>query len=94
MITLITLYNHHTQQYYARLHTGVLSDNEKVALLKDHQAANAAEYSYSDQPVGVNRLYFQEFDGPDSGGVYFNINGDRQIYDLLQNVVYPLDYHI
>lgn len=94
MTTVITFYNHHTRQYYVRLHPGVIDDAEKERLLKSMQAVNAGEYDYSAYPQNCNRLYFQEFEQPDTAGVYYNINGDRPIYDLLQNYGKEPEYYI
>lgn len=94
MVTLITLYNWQTRQYYVRLHPAVLDETEKADLLTSLHAINAAEYDYDKQPVECNRLYFQEFEVPDTKGIYFNINGDRPIYDLIVPHERQIEYHI
>lgn len=94
MTTIIILYNHHTNQYYLRLHPGVVEDDEKSKLLESMQAVNAGEYDYSSYPQNCNRLYFQEFDTIDTAGVYYNINGDRPVYDIIQNYGRQIEYYI
>lgn len=84
MTTLVTFYNRSTNQYYARLHQGVIGEDEKLVLLAETQAVNAGNYAYGEEPQDCNRLYFQEFAEPDTAGVYYNINGDRPVYDILE----------
>lgn len=92
--TVITFYNAASRQFYVRLQPGIVEDNEKVRLCRDMNALAASQYNYNEEPKDVNLLYFQEFDEPDTKGIYFNINGDRQIYDLLEKFGRPPDYII
>lgn len=71
-----------------------MEEEEKLELLKNMQAVNAGEYDYSLCPDGCNRLYFQEFESIDTAGVYYNINGDRPIYDIIQNYGRQIEYYI
>lgn len=93
MTTVIIFYNAFTKQYYIRLLPGVLTDLAKDELLKSLHAVNAGAYKYGQEP-DVNRLYFQEFDTLDTAGVYYNINGDRPIYDLIECYDRGLEYYI
>lgn len=94
MTTVIVFYNHATNQYYMRLKPGIISDLEKSRLLKDMSAVNAGDYDWNAYPENCNRLYFQEFEQPDTNDVYFNINGDRPIYDLIQKYRREPEYYI
>ncbi len=94
MTTVIIFWNHYTRQHYIRLHSGTIDDTEKERLLKSMSAVNAGEFDYSHYPKNCNILFFQEFENPDTIGVYYNINGDRPIYDLLQTWGREPEYYI
>lgn len=94
MITVIILLHRHTRQHYIRLHPGAMDDNAKEELLIKMQAVNAGAYDYSAYPNDCNVLFFQEFESLDTAGVYYNINGDRPIYDLIVKCDREPEYYI
>lgn len=94
MITVITFYNRHTKEHYVRLHPGIIDGEQKADLLLAMNAVNAGDYDYASYPRDCNILFFQEFEEPDTKGVYFNINGDRPIYDLIQKYTREPEYYI
>jgi hypothetical protein len=85
MITVINFYNADTRQIYVRLHPATMGDDEKNDLCRSLNALPAAHFGYSEKPATVNLVYFQEFDSNDTCGVYYNINGDKEIYDIINN---------
>jgi hypothetical protein len=82
--TAVTFYQAAVRQYYLRLIPGIVGDEEKDRLCRTMNAVLAASYPYNRKPSGVNLLYFQEFEKPDTEGFYFNIDGDRQVFEVLQ----------
>jgi hypothetical protein len=94
MVTVITFYNAYTTQYYIRLVPGVVDDAEKQRLLKVMNAEPAAKFHYNQEPRHINLLYFQEFDEPNTAGVYWNLNGDRPHYDGLYGLGREPEYVI
>ncbi len=84
-MTIITFYNAATDQFYIRLHPQPMEDDEKTILSHSMNAKLACEFPFGEAPKGINLLFFQEFETNDTDGVYHNINGDRQVYDLVHN---------
>ncbi len=94
MLTVIIYYLANQKQHYIRLLPGSLDGAAKDQLCASLQAVNAGTYDYSQEPgPDVNRLYFQEFEQPDTDGYYFNINGDRPVYEIIGKGQDP-DYSI
>lgn len=94
MLTVINFYNAATQQLYVRLHPSIMDDDEKAELCKSLNALPAASFNYNEEPKTCNLVYFQEFETTDTNGVYFNINGDREIYDLISRHERHPEYYI
>lgn len=94
MTSVIIFYNHSTKQHYVCLRPGIIDDVEKDRILRSMNAVNAGDYDYPDYPAGCNLLFFQEFEEPDTADVYFNINGDRPIYDLIRKYGHTPEYYI